>query len=376
MILVSFGRPWDVVIQAAYLQKLNCEGTILAVTPESAPYAREIFGNAKIVEIPYYEPKPGGEKFEGWELRRLLRSIQPGAGRMAPVFLQSRGNTEAWRSTHLYRAHFYELRRHGVLRGLLPWSEYSPSALRDWRPFGEIRSNPSGALALFADGPLGATTIQADRIREWAHAAQKAGLGARIVIPPPLRLETGARPRFEDLADAVPLDPAQPVTALRKALAGLSCAVSAHSALYHLAVLHGFPTLAIDGPDSTAFYTHPDSSYIAPPISLACAGCGATHACYPTRQPVCLAIPSSRAVLEALSPRLGVVLPLPPLPAERPLQTGVPHFDPTGFRRAELLRKTVIEGTLASPLSYPLKAGVTGLRRLKHLAARVKKGFA
>jgi hypothetical protein len=58
------------------------------------------------------------------------------------------------------------------------------------------------------------------------------------------------------------------------------------------------------------------------------------------------------------------------------LQTGVPHFDPTGFRRAELLRKTVIEGTLASPLSYPLKAGVTGLRRLKHLAARVKKGFA
>ena len=312
MILVSIGNLGDLLIQAAFLRKLDRSGVSVAVPESYRSVASELFPRATIIGLD--DRWSDGRILAAAQIDRAtavasiidhLRQAHPGE---AVTSIALTDDLILQRSLNIYDAYWQLLNRNRQLAQLIAPDGY-PSADRDWLPLEHLPRWNAGAAAktvFFCPwGGIGVKNIAAEDLERLRHAVVRAGFNARLLAS--TRDDVRDYPSFFT-EEVVTLSSRSMIHDAVTTFAAGSLIVAVDTAWYHLAAIIGAPVLGIPGPRSLGHFEFPGRKQARTILHarLDCVDCFSIDRCALNSKTTCDAKPTVEAVRGAMFETLGI----------------------------------------------------------------------
>jgi hypothetical protein len=314
MILVSLGNLGDLLIQAAFLRRLDREDVSVAVPASYGSIASELFSHASVIPLP--DRLSDGRVLAAAQIDRAvaIARIVEELGRQHPGrIVKSIALTDdliLQRALNIYEAYWRLLGRDPDLASMLSPGGF-PAGTDTWVPFDHLtRWTPLGnsRLVYFCPwGGIGVKNIPADVLLTLRDAAARLGCETRLLVS--AKDDASAHPMFPP-AQVVRLSETRLVHEAVSHLSQAALVVAVDTAWYHLAAMIGAPVLGISGPRSLVHFEFPGRTRAR---SLReqrlCADCFSTDRCVVTGASTCDAQPDGHQLIAAMEAHLTGATP-------------------------------------------------------------------
>jgi len=333
MILLSLGNLGDLLIQAAFLRRLNRAGVSVAVPSSYASIAAELFPEAAV--IPLTDRWSDGRWLMSARLDRTA-TVTYLLGELGARYpgrpIKSLSLTDELiheRALNIYAAYWRLLQQDPVLADAVAPTAY-PSAPSYWVPFDHLPrwSGTAGPRTVYLCpwGGFGLKTIPADDVQRLYDASRRLGCSVRLLVSP---RDDANQYRYFRAEEIVRLSADRIVHDAATHLSRATLVVAVDTAWYHLAAMIGAPVMGVPGPRSLGHFEFPGAKRARSPSERRlCADCFSVDRCVVTNDTRCDARPDAPTLVAALEANLSGSSFVPP---QRPPARAVP---PAPFQRA------------------------------------------